>query len=240
MKNAAVDAWFSTYTNPMKPVVARVRAIVLGADRRIEECIKWQAPTFVYRGNMASFFPRSRGHASLMFHEGARIPGKHPRLEGGSDKGRVMKLATVAEANAAKKDIERIVTAWCDWRDATVAGEGRSKKKATTKPASGLDEKTLARLRSFFEGRANVVEKRMIGGLCFMVGGAMCCGLTRDGLAVRVGPDALEENLRRSHTRPMTFGGRPLKAVVLVAPAGYRTPSALAAWVRRGLAFVTD
>ena len=67
-QSAEVNAWFKRYENPMKPEVERLRAIVLGADRRIEECIKWQAPTFTYRGNIASFFPKSRQHASLMFH----------------------------------------------------------------------------------------------------------------------------------------------------------------------------
>jgi uncharacterized protein YdhG (YjbR/CyaY superfamily) len=61
-----VDAWFAKYANPMKEVVQRIREIVLEADPRIDECIKWQAPTFVYRGNLASFFPKSKQHASLM------------------------------------------------------------------------------------------------------------------------------------------------------------------------------
>jgi len=117
-RNAEVDAWFERYENPMKPVVERVRALVLGADPRIAECVKWQAPTFTYRGNLASFFPKSKQHASLMFHLGARIPGAHPRLEGTGDTSRVMKIGSVAEATAAKKDIERVVRAWCDWRDA--------------------------------------------------------------------------------------------------------------------------
>ena len=44
-RSKEVDAWFERYENPMKPVVLRVRAIVVGADRRIEESIEWQAPT---------------------------------------------------------------------------------------------------------------------------------------------------------------------------------------------------
>jgi len=111
-----VDAWFAKYENPKKDVVLRVREIVLGADPRIEETIKWRAPTFMYNGNLASFYPKSKEHASLMFHVGAKIPGKHPRLEGTGDTSRVMKIATVAEANKAKADIERIVRAWCDWK----------------------------------------------------------------------------------------------------------------------------
>ena len=51
-----------------------------------------------------------------MFHSGAKIPGKHPRLEGSGDTGRVMKIGSVVEANAAKRDLERLVKAWCDWR----------------------------------------------------------------------------------------------------------------------------
>ncbi len=112
-----VDAWFARYDNPMKEVVLRVRSLILDADPRITECIKWQAPTFVYRGNLASFFPRAKAHASLMFHHGALIPGNHPRLEGAGAAGRAMKFESVREANAARADLRRIVKAWCDWRD---------------------------------------------------------------------------------------------------------------------------
>src|SRR5262245_20806055 len=116
-KRKEVDAWFSRYDNPMKAVVMRMRELILAADPRIDECTKWQAPTFVYEGNLASFFPKSKQHASLMFHSGAKIPGKHPILEGTAATGRSIKIASVAEADAAKKDLERVVKAWCDWRD---------------------------------------------------------------------------------------------------------------------------
>jgi hypothetical protein len=116
-----VDRWFAGYENPMKEVVLRVREIVLGADARIDECIKWQAPTFTFEGNLASFFPKSKQHASLMFHTGAKIPGKHPRLEGTGGTSRVMKVASVADANRARPQIEKIVRAWCDWRTKEIA-----------------------------------------------------------------------------------------------------------------------
>jgi uncharacterized protein YdhG (YjbR/CyaY superfamily) len=140
-RNAEVDVWFKRYENPMKPVVERIRTIVLGADRRVEECIKWQAPTFMYRGNLASFFPKSKEHASLMFHTGARIPGDHPRLEGGGDTSRVMKIGSLAEANTAKGDIERIVRAWCDWRDK----EGGAPAKHTKLGRPARPEKSTKR-----------------------------------------------------------------------------------------------
>ncbi len=163
-RNRDVDAWFDRYDNPMKAVVARVRAIVLAADGRVDECIKWQAPTFVYRGNLASFFPKSKQHASLMFHEGARIPGAHPRLEGDGGVGRVLKIASVAEADAARRDIERIVRAWCDWRDAGAVEPARAKaprrgatakKAATKKPAAaGRAAKTAGTRPGSAAGRA--------------------------------------------------------------------------------------
>jgi hypothetical protein len=128
-RSKEVDAWFARYDNPMKDVVQRIRTIVLGADKRIEECVKWQAPTFTYRGNLASFYPKSKQHASLMFHLGAKIPGKHPRLEGTGGTSRVMKIGSVAEADAAKADLVRLVRAWCDWRDAEAPGPKAAKKK---------------------------------------------------------------------------------------------------------------
>ena len=135
-KSKEVEAWFARYENPMKNVVLRMRDIILGADRRIGECIKWQAPTFTFEGNLASFFPKSKQHASLMFHTGARIPGRHPRLEGTGDTSRVMKIGNVAAADAARPDLERIVRAWCDWRESERGASGPAKKRPPKKPAS--------------------------------------------------------------------------------------------------------
>jgi uncharacterized protein YdhG (YjbR/CyaY superfamily) len=149
-RNPEVDAWLARYENPMKPVVEAVRAIVLAADPRIDECIKWQAPTFTYGGNLASFFPKSKQHASLMFHTGAQIPGKHPRLEGGGDTARVMKIGSVAEVKAAKRDLERIVRAWCDWKDSAESSPRGARRTPSKKEGrAGYDEKAAARIRSF-------------------------------------------------------------------------------------------
>lgn len=131
-RRAEVDAWFSTYDNPMKVVVQRVRDVVLAADRRIDECIKWQAPTFTYKGNLASFYPKSRQHASLMFHEGARIPGSYVRLEGSGSTSRVMKFASLAEVAAAKPELVRLVRAWCTWRESMA--DDASKEPSARRP----------------------------------------------------------------------------------------------------------
>ncbi len=102
------------------------------------------------------------------------------------------------------------------------------------------DEKLAARVRSILSTRDDVVEKKMFGGLCFMVNGSMCCGLTKSEFMVRVGPDAYEDALAQPHARPMDFTGRPLKGMVYVGPEGLRTHLGLAEWVRRGLAFASQ
>jgi hypothetical protein len=112
-RNPAVDEWFAAYDHPLKEALLRVRDIIL-EDPRMEESIKWKTPTFSYRGNLASFNPRSKAHISLLFHTGASIPGAHPRLEGGGDVARYMRLTDLRDVEAAADDLRRIVAAWCD------------------------------------------------------------------------------------------------------------------------------
>jgi len=99
------------------------------------------------------------------------------------------------------------------------------------------DEQLAERLRTALAGREGLSERRMFGGLAFMLNGNMCCGLTADALMVRVGPDRFPEALDQPHARPMDFTGRPMKGMVYVDPAGYATDDDLAAWVGRGVAF---
>jgi hypothetical protein len=101
------------------------------------------------------------------------------------------------------------------------------------------DEKTATRVRRVLSGRGHVVEKKMVGGLSFMLNDSMCCGVTRTGLMVRVGPQALEWALAQPHVRPIEFAGRRLAGFACVDPEGYRTDAALASWIQRGVAFVS-
>ncbi|WP_420632008.1 DUF1801 domain-containing protein [Candidatus Leptofilum sp.] len=116
-KNPEVDNWFENYDNPMKELVQAVREKILAADERIEETIKWQAPTFVYRGNLASFFPKSKKHASLMFHKGKFIQGDFPNLVGDGKEARSMKFTSFADLETKKDELSAIVVAWCDQQD---------------------------------------------------------------------------------------------------------------------------
>jgi hypothetical protein len=100
------------------------------------------------------------------------------------------------------------------------------------------DLTTAERVRRILSSQTDVAEKRMVGGLSFVVGGSMCCGVTGSALMVRVGAEARERVLAERHVRPMEFAGRPLSGFVLVDPEGFRTHAALAAWVQRGLDFV--
>ena len=102
----------------------------------------------------------------------------------------------------------------------------------------GYDLKIAERVRRSLSSQRDVVEKRMVGGLSFVVGGSMCCGVTGSALMVRVGAEARERTLARPHVRPMEFAGRPLAGFVLVDPEGFRTEATLAAWVQQGLDFV--
>ena len=100
-----------------------------------------------------------------------------------------------------------------------------------------FDEKLAARVRLALAGE-RASEKQMIGGLCFMVRGNMCAGVTKNQLMVRVGTDAYQRSLKLKHAAPMDFTGKPLRGFVFVRPEGVTTQRAVDAWIKRGLHFV--
>src|SRR6202000_3404657 len=97
-----------------------------------------------------------------------------------------------------------------------------------------IDEKAVARLRAVLAKRRTITEKKMMGALCFMANGAMCCGITGDALMVRVGAENFDEALPRPHVRPLKIGKRATRGFVLIDPPGYRTEAALTKWVEQG------
>lgn len=100
------------------------------------------------------------------------------------------------------------------------------------------DEGIAQRLREVYEPLAAVVEKKMFGGIAFMVEGHMSCGVVGETLMVRVGPEQYASALAQPHAREMDFTGKPLKGFVYVDPAGYESDEDLLRWVRTSLAFV--
>src|SRR5216684_3601720 len=101
-----------------------------------------------------------------------------------------------------------------------------------------FDEGLAKRVRNLLRGEHSFKEKRMFGGLAFMVNGHMCCGIVGEDLVVRVGTEEHEQALSQLHVRPMDFTGKPMKGFVYVGPSGYRTKAALKTWIKRGLRFV--
>jgi len=97
------------------------------------------------------------------------------------------------------------------------------------------DEAAATRVRRILSPRRDVVERKMMGGLAFMVNGRMCCGVTGSVVMVRVGKEAYAPTLAQPHVRPLEFAGRRPSGFVLVEPDGYRTDAALAAWIERGI-----
>jgi TfoX/Sxy family transcriptional regulator of competence genes len=102
-----------------------------------------------------------------------------------------------------------------------------------------IDEKVAQRIRNLLKGRHSVEEKRMFGGVAFMVNGHMCCGVLKNELVLRVGREEYEEAISHPHTRPMDFTGRPMRGLLYVSPPGFRSARSLRAWVRRSLQFVS-
>ena len=102
------------------------------------------------------------------------------------------------------------------------------------------DEGLSQRLREVVEEQPGIVEKKMFGGLCFMLSGNMCLGVVGEELMVRVGPEAYEACLAEPHAREMDFTGQAMKGMVYVATEGFESDEDLAAWVRRGVDFAAS
>ena len=99
------------------------------------------------------------------------------------------------------------------------------------------DEKLAQRIRELVAVHPEVTEKKMFGGLSFIIRGNMFCGVLNDDLVIRTGPEGYEEALAEPDIRPMDFTGRPLKSMVFVGPEGYQSDETLKGWIERGLKF---
>jgi TfoX/Sxy family transcriptional regulator of competence genes len=103
-----------------------------------------------------------------------------------------------------------------------------------------FDEGLAERIRERLEERSDVAERRMFGGLAFLVAGNMAVGIVKDELMVRVGPAAYDAALKEPHARPMDFTKRPMKGLVFVAPPGFEEDADLARWLERGIRFAAS
>jgi hypothetical protein len=99
------------------------------------------------------------------------------------------------------------------------------------------DEGLAQRIRETLGDRRGLVEKKMFGGVGFMLHGNMACGVNKEDLIVRVGPEKYETAVVRPHARPFDFTGRPMKGWVMISPDGYASEEDLKGWVAEGVKF---
>lgn len=99
------------------------------------------------------------------------------------------------------------------------------------------DEGLAQRIRERLDEQPGLSEKRMFGGLAFLVNGHMAVGVVKGELMVRVGPEAHAAALREPHARPMDFTKRPMKGFVFVGESGLEDDAELARWIERGVRF---
>jgi len=100
------------------------------------------------------------------------------------------------------------------------------------------DEGLADRIRELIAAERGVEEKRMFGGLAFLINGNMSIAASgQGGLLVRVAPEATETLLRRDHVEPMVMAGRQTRGWLRVAADGVKTKRQLQAWVNRGVEY---
>lgn len=99
------------------------------------------------------------------------------------------------------------------------------------------DEGLAHRVMTLLSGQSGLVEKKMFGGVGFIINGNMACGVNKDDLIVRVGPDNYEQALSQPNSRPFDFTGRPMKGWVMVDQDGISSDQDLQNWVAQGVEF---
>ena len=102
------------------------------------------------------------------------------------------------------------------------------------------DDALAERIRPLLADRDGYSERRMFGGVCFMIGGNMCVGTWRDALIVRIDRKDRESVFAEPHTRPADMNGRVMKGWALVEPGGIATESDLESWVDRAAAYAAS
>ena len=102
------------------------------------------------------------------------------------------------------------------------------------------DQKLAERVRRILDSRQGISEKRMFGGLAFMLRDKMCFGVLKDKLVARIGPEQAERMLKKQHVSPMDFTGRPLKGYVYVDSSGIQNETKLRFWLELSISFVSS
>ena len=99
------------------------------------------------------------------------------------------------------------------------------------------NQSSAQRIREQMKKNPGFVEKKMFGGICFLLNGNMACGILNDDIIVRVGKEAYEGCLALPHTRQFDITGRPMTGWVMVSPEGYQSDAELETWLQKGIDF---
>ena len=116
-KNPIVDEYLKKKEHPLHAEIQRVREIILNTHEEMEETIKWNSPTFMYKGNMASYFMNAKKHVSLMFHKGALIKDDNGLLQGDGKEARTAKFADMEDIENKKEALQQVVKEWIKMKD---------------------------------------------------------------------------------------------------------------------------
>jgi TfoX/Sxy family transcriptional regulator of competence genes len=100
------------------------------------------------------------------------------------------------------------------------------------------DLKLAERIRLQLDG-VPVVEKKMFGGVGFLLNGNMACGVNKDNLIVRIDPIKQDALLKKPHAKPFDLTGKPMKGWLLIEKDGVKTGKQLSAWVKEGVEFAS-
>ena len=115
--NPQVEQYLKELDNPLKDLWLEIRKLILGVDPRLEEDIKWGAPTFIYKGNLATFNPRAKKFVNLTFHTGAVIADPSGVLDGDAKEARVFRVENSEELASKKAGLEKVVQNWIKLKD---------------------------------------------------------------------------------------------------------------------------
>jgi len=102
------------------------------------------------------------------------------------------------------------------------------------------NEKLAERIRERLIILPAFMERKMFGGVCFLLHGNMACGILNDDVIIRVGKDAYESALALPHTRKFDITGRAMTGWVMVSPQGHGSDQQLDAWLQRGVGFAAS
>ena len=115
--NERVDTFLENLEHPLKAEIMATREIILQASDQLTEEIKWGAPTFTYKGNLATYNVRAKKFVNLTFHTGALIDDPHGVLEGDSKEARVVRFANMEAVEAKREGLETVVRNWVAMKD---------------------------------------------------------------------------------------------------------------------------